>query len=343
MNTGLHFAAPLWFLGLLVVPLLGWRWHRSGGQVSGRWRRYADAHLLPFLSREAATVEPPPAWRSGGFLYWALLWLLLLTALAGPRWEQRELQLAAPGDSLLILLDLSRSMNATDVAPSRLARARQEIEDLIERNLHAGGTSLRLGLIAFATRPYGIAPISADSLGLRHRLPALTTDLTRDSGSRLLAALERATQWLNALPDEGARCLLLISDGDFDEPELTTEVAALTAQGLRLSVLGLGTPEGALVPAAAGAQPLLDAQGAPVHSRLNEPLLRTLAEAGAGVYRRADYRMQDTDAILKATLDGRRMTRAAGDRARVWREAFHWPLLLLALLLAPQVLREARP
>jgi Ca-activated chloride channel family protein len=340
MTEGFHFAAPQWFWGLLALPLVAWFWRRGvGGPVRAHWHRYADAHLLPYLidpSGEAGTAHWLRAW--GGFLYWSLLWLLLLTALAGPRWELREMQLATPGDSLLVLLDLSRSMDADDVAPSRLGRARQELEDLINQNRR-----LRLGLVAFASLPYVIAPVSEDMAGLKQRLPALSTDLASYHGSRLEPALERAAQMLAAVPDGGARSMLLMSDGDFNEPDLGSAVAALAGEGIALHVLGMGTPEGAFVPSPGGRR-LLDASGSPVRSSLNEPLLQSLVDAGRGSYQRADYRSEDTAAVLRAVASGAGARGGAGESsARVWKEAFHWPLMLLALLLLPQFLPAASP
>lgn len=337
MNQGFHFAAPIWFLGLAVLPFLWWRWRRLPVRPSARLRDYADPHLLPHL-----LAEHPGEPRAGSaadwpaFVYWALLWLLLLTALAGPRWEQRPMQLATPADSLLILLDLSQSMEAVDVAPSRLGRARQEIEDLIGQN-----DQLRLGLLAFASVPYLIAPISEDSQGLLSRLPALSSDLARYRGSRLAPALERARQLLVAVPEDGARSILLISDGDFDEPDLPSQVAKLAAEGIRLHVLGIGSTEDALVPAIGG-RALLDPSGTPVRSRLDESQLRRLADAGGGLYRQADYQGEDTALMLEAAAGKGAVAGVADGRARVWQEAFHWPLLLLALLLLPQWLPRAK-
>lgn len=340
MTAGFHFAAPQWFWGLLALPLAAWFWRRGlAGPMRAQWQRYADAHLLPFLvdpSGANGQAHWPRTW--GGFLYWSLLWLLLLTALAGPRWELREMRLASPGDSLLVLLDLSRSMDAEDVAPSRLGRARQEIEDLIGQNQR-----LRLGLVAFASVPYVIAPVSEDMAGLKQRLPALSTDLARYHGSRLAPALERAGQMLAAVPEGGTRTILLMSDGDFDEPRLTAAVADLAGQGIALHVLGIGAPEGSFVPAPGGRHQL-DASGRPVTSALNEPLLRSLAEAGGGSYQRADYRGEDTAAVLKAAASraGRGARGDTGESsAQVWKEAFHWPLIALALLLLPQFLPAA--
>jgi len=306
-ENGLQFAQPWWFLGLLALPLVaGWLWRSRAQAAKAPVHRYADAHLLPHLSgtRELKTSE-----RWGRFAAWSFLWLLLLTAMAGPR---------------------SRSMDATDVAPSRLARARQEIEDLIILNRR-----LRIGLIAFASVPHVIAPVTEDSRALLRSLPALSTNLTRLQGSRLHLALDRAELLLAALPADSARALLLVSDGDLHEPGLPERVRTLAEQGIRFHALGVGTAAGAEVPGPRGGA-LTGPDGQPVRTALDEGQLQALAAAGEGVYRRADYRDEDTRAILAASAGSRTPPGSDGERTRVWHERFYLPLLLLLALLLPR-------
>ena len=327
-ETGFHFQQPLWFLGLLALaPVAWWLWRSAARAAKGPIHRYADAHLLPHLSgtRELKTSE-----RWGRFMGWSLLWLLLLTAMAGPRWDYEDVRLFHPGDNLLILLDISRSMNADDVRPSRLGRARQEIQDLIVQNRR-----LRLGLIAFASVPHVISPVTEDSRTILTALPALSTDLSRLQGSRLNQALDRAQVLLDALPEDSSRSLLLISDGDFDEPGLTQRISELAANGVRLHVLGIGTPEGAPVPGPRGG-PMRDTSGQPIRSKLNEPELQALADAGQGIYRRADYRDADTREVLAAAAISSLPPEAGDERTRVWNDRYYLPLLLIAALLLPQ-------
>ncbi|MFP4077456.1 MAG: vWA domain-containing protein [Halochromatium sp.] len=326
-ESGFHFIQPYWFLGLLALPLVAfWRWRSAAKAAQAPIHRYADAHLLPYLTG-ARALGRGERWRR--FLGWSLLWLLLLTALAGPRWDYASVQLFHPGDNLLILLDISRSMDATDTAPSRLGRARQEIQDLIVQNRR-----LRLGLIAFASVPHVISPVTEDSRALLLALPALSSDLAQLQGSRLQAAFERAEQLLDALPADSAKSLLLISDGDFDEAGLDARARALAERGIRLHVLGVGTPQGAEVPGERGA--LVDPNGVPVRTRLDEAQLQALAAAGQGLYQRADYRDADTQAILEVAAQGRLPATSSSDRTRVWHERFYLPVALLLLLLLPR-------
>lgn len=327
-EAGFHFEQPAWFWGLLVlIPVALWLWRSAAKAARGPIHRYADPHLLPHLTgtRELKSTE-----RWGRFLRWSALWLILLTALAGPRWDYDDVRLFHPGNNLLVLLDISRSMQADDVAPSRLGRARQEVQDLIMQN-----RQVRLGLIAFASVPHVLSPITEDTYTILNALPALSTELARLQGSRLHLALDRAEALLDSLPEDSARAILLISDGDFDEPDLVDRIEGLAERGVRFHTLGIGTTEGAPVPARQGGW-LTDRTGARVISRLNEGLLEELARAGQGLYREADYRDGDTADILKAAAISRLPPEAGDERTRIWNERFYIPVLLLAAFLLPQ-------
>jgi Ca-activated chloride channel family protein len=334
-ESGFHFAQPAWFWGLLALPPVAWwLWRTAARAAKGPVHRYADAHLLPHLSgsRELKTAE-----RWGRFFAWSGLWLLLLTAMAGPRWDYQDVRLFQPGDNLLILLDISRSMEVDDVAPSRLGRARQEIQDLIMQNRR-----LRLGLIAFASVPHVVSPVTEDSRTLLLALPALSTQLAQLQGSRLHQAIDRAETLLDALPTDSARSLLLISDGDFDEEGLVERAQALADRGIPMHVLGIGTEAGGQVPGTRGG-PLTGPSGRPVHSALDEAQLRALAEAGNGIYRTADYRDADTRDVLEAAAVTRLPPKAADERTRIWNDRFYLPVLLLAALIVPRFRGKAKP
>lgn len=317
MPDGLHLAHPAWLAALLLIPAIGVWQHRVRRRTPSaqRERDYADPALLPYLSGEA-TSQRVGFW--GSLLAWAVPWTLIVVALAGPRWDAAYVEVFEPGADLVVLLDISRSMETPDVSPSRLARARQEIEDLLNR-----ASGVRVGLIAFATVANVVTPLTDDAESVRRALPALSTDLVRLQGSRAGQAVARARQLLATQPGDGARNVLLISDGDFQDLELDAEVAALREQRIRLHVLGIGTQEGAAVPGPRGGA-LTDRTGAPIVSRLNATLLKTLAAQGEGIYQIADYRDDDVTAILEASVTGARTRKIGDERTRVWYEPFWW-------------------
>ena len=330
LMSAFHFSEPAWLWALLLcVPVAVWLLlsRRLAGS-NDRIRNYADAHLLPYLLGRS-TASSRTQWQR--YARWAGLWTLLVLAMAGPRWDFTDVQLFRPGANLLILMDISRSMQVTDVRSSRLARARQEIEDLLNQN-----RTIRIGLIGFASVAHVVAPVTEDMQGIHRVLPALDTSLVRLQGSRLMFALERAEELIAGQPAESVNSLLIISDGDFEEQGLEQRLQELAAAGIRVHILGIGTPEGDAVPGQGRNKPwIMNRTGQPVISALNEPLLQALAKAGNGLYQRADYRDRDTGRIL-AEVKAQALPGADKDeRTRIWNERFYWLAGLALVLLLP--------
>lgn len=325
-DIGFHFAYP-WALLALLAPLPVWLWLRytAPRHDTQRYQAYADAHLLPHLLG-VHTGQAPRLGRR--LLGWGLLWSLMCLALAGPRWDYTDMQLFHPGSDLVILLDLSQSMDVADVQPSRLARARQEIEDLIVQNRQT-----RIGLIGFASVAHVISPLTDDASAIRQQLPAISTDLIQLKGSRLSEAVTRGMQMLAGQPTDSEHHLLLISDGDFGETDFSPQIEALSAAHIRLHTLGVGTSGGGPVVITSVRRALLDSKGQRVISRLDAKTLQTLAEATGGIYQEATFSDADTAALAQQLAKHTGKARAADEKTRVWNERYHWLLLPTMLLL----------
>ena len=333
--TAFHFSEPDWLWALLLcLPVALWLMlsHRFTGG-SDHLQQYADRHLLPHLLGRTEASKRTRWWR---FARWTALWTLLVLAMAGPRWDFTDVQLFRPGTNLVILFDISRSMTVADGQPPRLARARQEVEDLLNMN-----RGIRIGLIGFATVAHVVSPVTEDMNGIRRMLSALDTSLVELQGSRLLFALETAEMLLAGQPEDSINSLLIVSDGDFDEPGLEERLRAFAANDVRVHVLGMGTPEGDAVPGKGGLW-IRDRTGQPVVSALNEPLLQSLVQAGNGIYQRADYRESDTRKILDEVKVQALPAAEQDEQTRVWNEQFYL-LAGLALLLLLPLFRRALP
>ena len=329
--SSFHFSEPAWLWALLLcIPVALWLLVMPGLGRNERLRNYADAHLMPYLLGRTET-SPRARWKR--FARWTAIWILMVLAMAGPRWDFTDVQLFRPGTNLLVLFDISRSMDVTDVKPTRLARGRQELEDILNQN-----RGIRVGLIAFASVAHVISPITEDMNGIRRVLSALDTRLVRLQGSRLSFALDRAKELIAGQPAESVNSLLIITDGDFDEAGLEEKLRSFADAGVRVHVLGVGTPEGGEVPGNNNS-PLVARNGQPVISALNEPELKTLATAGGGIYERADYRDSDTRDILAQVKAAALPSSDKDERTRVWNERFYLLAGLAMLLLLPQFRR----
>ena len=199
--TSLQWREPLWLL-LVFLPLLLRAWRKRDGGMSRRLGAYADAHLLPQLLTGPSTNR-----RSAGELLLGIAWLLAAVAAAGPYLaEGEEKQEQRRGIDLAVLIDISPSMNVTDVTPSRLQRAKLELRDFAQR---LGGS--RVGLVAFSRNAYTLLPLTHDRTAFLHTVDLLDVSLPVRRGTHLARGLEVAEQLLEQ-GGERARAILLVRD-----------------------------------------------------------------------------------------------------------------------------------
>lgn len=329
----LHWREPGW-LALALLPLVFavWRGRRRRGL------RYADADLLPWAVQAPAAVAA--TWPRA--LAQALAWALLALAAAGPRLPL-ELQdgRATPRHrmTVMVLLDVSASMRATDTSPDRLARARLELLDWLAR-LHGE----RVGLIVYAGEAGLLLPPTDDAALLRRALDQADPGLIATPGTHLAAAIALARAQLDAAPGR-SRALLLVSDADADSvvPAAQAAVDDLAAARLPLFVLGVGSVAGAPVPLADGGLAAGD-DGAAATSRMDAATYRAWARASGGRFAAAVDGDADWVALHErgiAALPGDALALAA---APAWRELYAWCLVpALALWMALSLPRRAAP
>ena len=328
-----EFAHPEWLLALIVPGLLivFARLARRRIFYYSRVRDFADDHLLPHLLINTTDKSPLTSFfqidRTS--IWWTLLWLLGVLALAGPRWDYEEQEVWRPQANLMILLDLSDSMRVKDLPHSRLEQALQDIEEILDQE-----ENIYIGLMVFAGVPHLVVPLTDDYNTLRHLLYELDIDLLPIQGSRLAPALENAAHWLQGSVTNAISHVLLISDGEFEPSDLQESLNLLRHNDFYLHVLGVGTPQGDFIPVKDGTWQK-DAHGEVVISRLRETELRQLALAGRGIYRHADYRNEDTAAILAKVEN--RINEAMPDKTlqKLWHERFYLLVGLMLILILP--------
>jgi Ca-activated chloride channel family protein len=224
------------------------------------------------------------------------------------------------------VFDLSRSMDASDVTPSRLIRAGFKLQDLLTTNLEG-----QVALVAFAGEPYTVSPLTDDAATISTMVRALSTDLVPVQGSRVDLALGHADALLRQAGAHGGE-IVLITDGAQPAQAAVRAAREVRRRGARVSVLGVGTAAGAPILIDDG-KLLKDRGGAIVIPRLNEPLLRDIAAAGGGLY----HTLSDDDRDLSALQTLRRSHVSSGaEREAEGRTTDRWsdvgPWLLLALV-----------
>lgn len=315
------FAYPLWLWGNFIIPIV---WilffvFRRVEQPKYQLEKFIDKHLLPYLLVNQEDKRRS-LWKT--LILWSVVWSCLTIALAGPRWDFREVEMFSKDQSLVILLDLSESMNGEDIKPSRLIRAKQKIEDLIN---HSKG--VKIGLIAFAADPHMIVPITEDKETLRHLLPSLGTDLVHVQGSRLSLALDMASNMLEAEPGSN-KALLVISDGGFEDASFIETARKLVKKDLVIHVMGIGSIEGAPLKNHQGT--MIKKNGNIVFSKLDKEKLKDLSDVGRGLYVEGRYSDYDEVVILKELGKSVEAQVNVGKKNRLWEEHFY--LIILPIL-----------
>ena len=318
-----HFLRPWWLVAFL--PLLGLLWHLyQTRRLSKSWQRVVDTELLPHLL--AGRTEIRRQWWLSGV---ALVGFLAILALAGPTWEKLAQPIFKQKSALVVALDLSHSMDASDIKPNRLTRARLKIADILAQR-REGQTAL----IVYAAQAFSVTPLTDDSETINTLLPSLSTDMMPAQGSRADAALELAyTLFHNAGVTHGD--ILIVSDG-FNPVEATAMEALLAQKSeFRVSVLGIGSTAGGPVPLREGGF-LKNAGGSIVIVRLEQEAMRSVAQQTGGAYRQISTDDTDINALLKLMQVNpfEREAVASDQHADIWREQGPWLLLLLLPIVA---------
>jgi len=314
-----HFLRPWWLLALIPLAAVAWLLIR-GRYDSGNWRTVIDPRLLPHVLSGANQ-------QGSGSIRRVLTTVaaLVIIALAGPTWEQRQQPVFDRQTSLVVALDLSRSMDVTDIKPTRLTRARHKIADILDLR-QEGQTAL----VVYAADAFAVTPLTHDADTILALLPDLESGLMPAQGSRADRALERA---LELFENSGIRRgdVLLVSDGFSDLEVERLEVLFDRHPGQRLSVLAIGTPEGGPVPLKNGGF-LKDRADAIVIADMNVDNLRRVAQSGAGVYASISADDSDINRLIDAMDSSlaQREARQSDYSADLWREL--GPGLLLLLL-----------
>lgn len=216
---------------------------------------------------------------------------LAVVALAGPTWERLPVPAVRSTEALVIVLDLSRSMDANDLEPSRLSRARLKVLDLLERR-----ESGQVALVVYTAHAFTVTPLTSDHATVAALVGSLSTDIMPSRGSYADAGIRKASELL-AQSGIAAGEVLLITDAVTPQGAVAAE--ALVAAGHRLHVLGVGTPSGGPIPLKSGGF-LTDGAGNLVLQQLRENDLKRLAVTGRGQYRRLEVGDGDLRAVLNA-------------------------------------------
>ena len=316
----MSWARPEWLHLLWAVPVLAallW--------AALRRRQALLARLGP-LAGERVSARAQRVHRRRAVL-WLSAMVFGVLALAQPRWGYRWQELKREGLDLVVVLDVSRSMDVEDVSPSRMEQAQREVLDLTE--MLAGD---RVGLVVFAGGAYARMPLTLDYAVLRHQVRDSSSQTLVAQGSDIGAAIDMAVDLLGP-PGASDRAILLVSDGEDHVGEAIVAAERATEADVHIYTMGVGTPEGAPIPNEGGGFKK-DRSGQVVMAKLDESVLQEVARIGRGAYVRAGASNRDIAAIYMGEIRGRLQGAEQGvRRERLWDERFSWPLAVAILLL----------
>lgn len=292
----------LW--GLLVIPVFVLLF-----LVVSRWKKKAvaslgDKNVVREMMPQVSFSRP---WLK--FIFFAVAYASLIVGMADPQLGSKTEEVKRKGADLMILLDVSNSMLAQDLAPNRLENAKQAIAQLIDK-MHDD----RIGIIVFAGQAYVQLPITTDYSAAKLFLNTINTSMVPTQGTAIGAAIDLGMQSFDFKNGTG-KAMIIITDGENHEDNAVEAATQAKSRGVNINVVGVGSAEGAPIPIYKDGQPAgyhTDSLGKPVVSKLNEDMGKDIAAAGSGVYVRANNSnsglgivMDQIGKIQRKTLDSK--------------------------------------
>jgi Ca-activated chloride channel family protein len=331
----MQFAAPDAFYGLLLLPaLLGFLlW--SNRRRARAAERLGEPGLIGRLALGVSRARD--RWKASLLLV-SVFFLVL--AIARPQWGQGTDEVSARGVDVFLVLDTSFSMDATDVAPSRMERARYIASALIEK-LRGN----RVGLIVFSGTAFVQCPLTLDYGAARIFLDTVGTGVVPEPGTDILQALEAASRGFVAR-DSKFKVVVLLTDGEETEGSAVGVAQKARDEGIVIHTVGVGTPGGEPIPMrnenGEVTDYIRDDSGQPVLSRLDEETLSRIAFETGGEYFRISERDQEIEKIA-GLISGMEGEELESQLFRRYQERYYWPLgFALSFLLAEALLPRER-
>ncbi len=318
-----RFEEPGYLYLLLLLPVLVAFYIYSNYRRRKAIREFGDPDLMASLMPDVSKRRPDVK-----FTLILLCIALFSVLLARPQFGSKLETVKRQGVEVMIALDISNSMMAQDIQPSRLEKAKRLISQLVEKMEED-----KVGLIVFAGDAFTQLPITSDYISAKMFLETISPSLITKQGTDIGAALNLANR--SFTPQEGVgRTVILITDGENHEGGVEQAIKTITDKDIQINVLGIGSPEGSPIPMEDSRDFQRDKDGNIVVSRLNEQMCQELAKAGNGVYVRVDNTntaqkaiQQAIDKLAKADIE----TQVYSDYNEQF-QAVAWVLLLFLIL-----------
>ena len=326
-----RFEEPTYLYLLLLLPFLAAFYLYSNYRRRKAIRKFGDPVLMAQLMPDVSKYRPDVKF----WLVFAAIGLFAVL-LARPQFGSKLETVKRQGVEVMIALDISNSMLAQDVQPSRLEKAKRLVAQLVDKMEND-----KVGLIVFAGDAFTQLPITSDYISAKLFLESINPSLISKQGTAIGAAINLATR--SFTPQEGVgRAVIVITDGENHEGGAVEAAKAAAEKGIQVSVLGVGMPDGAPIPVEGTNDFRRDRDGNVVVTRLNEQMCQEIAQAGDGIYVRVD----NSNAAQKVIAQEINKMAKADVETQVYTEfneqfqAVAWIILLL--LLAEMLILERK-
>lgn len=273
-----RFADPYYLYLLIILPFIVALYLYSNWKRRNRIKKYGDPKLLKELMPNISKYRPD-------IKFWLMFSALTLTILmlARPQFGSKLETVKRAGVETVIALDISNSMLAEDVTPSRLEKAKKLISRLIDTF-----NNDKIGLNVFAGEAFTQLPITSDYISAKMFLESITPELITTQGTDIGGAINLAMKSFTQ-QENVARAIILITDGENHEGGAVEAATEAAKKGIHVFVLGIGSPDGSPIPVGNGSNNFRqDREGNVIITRLNEQMCKELAKAGNGMYIRVD-------------------------------------------------------
>jgi len=331
-----YWENPSVLLGLWILPLVAWLLVHAHRKRVAAAKTFVDRAMVERLMPSLGGARP---WIKGILLLVGLG--LLIVAGARPRFGVYTETVKQRGVDLFVLLDVSRSMTAQDVAPSRLERAKSDVRDLLP---HLAGD--RVGLIVFAGKPVVKVPLTNDQGFFRMVLDEVDVGSAPRGGTLIGDAVRKALENMRRSRDRD-QVLVLITDGEDQDSYAEDAAKSAAERGVKIFTVGLGDArEGARIPLrdASGRLTYLQYEGQEKWSKLNDHLLKQMALTTGGAYIPAGTHAYDLGQVYADHLAGLTRSEYQAEKRKRYRERFQWFVFAgVALLLAEMSIAGYRP
>ncbi len=284
-----RFEEPAYLYLLLLLPVLALFYWYSNYRKRKAIRKFGDLELIAMLMPDVSKYRPDIKF----WIIWVVIGLFSLL-LARPQFGSKLETVKRQGVEVMIALDISNSMLAQDVQPSRLEKAKRLVAQLVDKMKND-----KVGMIVFAGDAFTQLPITSDYISAKMFLESIDPSLISKQGTAIGAAVSLATR--SFTPQEGVgRTIIVITDGENHEGGAVEAATEAAKKGIQVNVLGIGLPDGAPIPVEGTNDYRKDREGNVIVTRLNESMCQEIAKAGNGLYVRVDNTNNAQKAIGQA-------------------------------------------